>query len=114
MNDQSEKSKQTTGRTRFWQTHIKAIARSGLSRAEYCRRCNLSYYALTYWQRKLARPTSSAVTLVPIALPERRSNGTDSSQAPLRILLPGNLAIAVSDNFSGATLNRLLALLENR
>lgn len=115
MNDPIEKPKQTASRPRFWQTHIKAMAQSGLSRAEYCRRCNLSYYALVYWQRKLARPSSNPVTLVPVALSAvRKSSVTDSDPAPLKILLPGNLAIAVGDNFSGATLNRLLTLLENR
>ena len=115
MNDHKEKPKQAAGGTRFWRAHIKALAQSGLSRAEYCRRWNLSYYALTYWQRKSARPNSNPVTLVPVTLPaERKSSIADSHPAPLKILLPGNLAIAVSDNFSGATLNRLLTLLENR
>lgn len=115
MNDHIENSKQAAGRTRFWRTHITAMTQSGFSRAEYCRRCNLSYYALTYWQRKLAKPSSNPVTLVPVALQaERKSSVTESSQAPLKILLPGNLAIAVGDNFSGATLDRLLTLLENR
>ena len=115
MNDQTENPKQAASRTRFWRTHIKAMAQSGLSRAEYCRRCNLSYYALVYWQRKLARPSSNQMTLVPVALSAvRKSSVTDFDPAPLKILLPGNLAIAVGDNFSGATLNRLLGLLENR
>lgn len=55
------------------------------------------------------------MTLVPVALSAvRKSSVTDFDPAPLKILLPGNLAIAVGDNFSGATLNRLLGLLENR
>jgi len=40
-------------RCRFWQAHVKALADSGLSRREYCRRHHLAYHALTYWVRKL-------------------------------------------------------------
>lgn len=98
---------------RFWQTHIKAMEQSGLSRAEYCRRRNISYHALIYWQRKLTKPSTNP-TLVPISLPAKIHLGPPSDQAALKILLPGKIAIAVGDNFSGATLNRLLALLESR
>ncbi len=36
-----------------WKAHAEAQRQSGLSRAEYCRRHNLSYHALTYWVKKL-------------------------------------------------------------
>jgi hypothetical protein len=33
---------------------------------EYCRRHDLSYHALTYWQRKLYRPSRQPAQLVPV------------------------------------------------
>jgi hypothetical protein len=83
-------------------------------RADYCRRRNISYHALTYWQRKL-KQSSTSLTLIPVSLPAKINFGTShSEQVALKILLPGEIAIAVGDSFSGATLNRLLALLESR
>ncbi len=94
---------------RHWQAHVRALQRSGLSRAEYCRHHDLSYRALGYWQRKLSRPRGP--TLVPVAIGDRPGA---SGRAALRIVLPGRLAVEVGDNFSPATLTRLLATLEGR
>jgi len=101
---------------RRWQAHVNAAEKSGLSRAEYCRRNNLSYHAMAYWKRKLSRSNSGhQTTLVPIALPAAMMrNGGEHEQAELRILLPGRMSVSVGDNFSPATLLRLLTVLENR
>lgn len=100
---------------RIWQVHVKAMEESGLSRAEYCRRRNLSYHALGYWLRKLAKPIAKPSILVPITLPAQiNPDVSTANQAALTILLPGKVAVAVGDNFSSVTLNKLLTLLENR
>ena len=98
-----------------WQTHINAAEKSGLSRAKYCRRYNLSYHTMTYWQRKLAKSNGGKTTLVPVTLPTALlRNGGQHNHAELKVLLPGKMSVAVGDNFSPATLNRLLTVLENR
>lgn len=102
---------------RQWQAHVQAFRRSGLSRAEYCRRQNISYHALAYWQRKLSGPGTgrSVPALVPVSL--AGNIGCHSSQpgrAALRVILPGRLSVEVGDGFSPATLSRLLATLEGR
>ncbi len=54
---------------RFWRLHVIALAKSGLSRSEYCWRHTLSYRAMTYWLRKsipAAINTSSSITLVEV------------------------------------------------
>lgn len=102
-------------RPRYWQAHTKALSESGLSRAEYCRQHKLSYHALIYWQRKYSRQDKQSVTLVPVALatvPAR--TGSRPGDAGLKILLPGQIAIAVADDFSPTTLVRLLKLLGER
>jgi hypothetical protein len=102
---------------RQWQAHVQAFRRSGLSRAEYCRRQNISYHALAYWQRKLSRPGTgrSVPALVPVPLAGNLvPHSSQLGRAALRVILPGRLSIEVGDGFSPATLSRLLATLEGR
>ena len=100
---------------RRWQAHVNAAEKSGLSRAEYCRRYNLSYHTMTYWKRKLSRSNNRQATLVPVTLPAAlMRNGGQHNQAELQIILPGKLSVAVGNNFSPDTLNKLLTVLEKR
>lgn len=115
MPQQSQETEKTLNR-RQWQAHVQACRRSGLSRAEYCRQHNLSYHALAYWQRKVFAPQPQReCSLVPVsfqAFPAAKNSGTD--KASLQVILPGGYAIAVGDDFSPATLSRLLTILETR
>jgi len=104
-----------TSQNRKWQAHLAAQARSGLSRTQYCRRQQISYHAFTYWRNKLSKPSGNEITLVPITLrPEPVHADMDGGAADLTIILPGKISIAIGQNFSVATLNRLLSLLESR
>lgn len=104
-----------SGHRRRWQAHVNAAEKSGLSRAEYCRQHNLSYHAMIYWQRKLSKSNNRKTTLVPLNLPAALvQNGGQHNQAELRIILQGEMSVAVGDNFSPDTLGRLLTVLENR
>jgi hypothetical protein len=95
---------------------VEALQQSGLTRAEYCRQQKLSYHALTYWQRKLsAKPSSKRTTLVPVPLKSLMDQSTvQSKRAALRVVLSDKIAVEIGDNFSSATLTRLLATLEHR
>jgi len=96
---------------RRWQAHVNAVGESGLSRAEYCRQHNLSYHALTYWQRKLSTPSSSKTKLVPVTLSaELFRNSGQHDRVALQIILPGKISVAVGDNFSPTTLSTLLTV----
>lgn len=101
---------------RYWKAHVEALQQSGLTRAEYCRQQKLSYHALTYWQRKLsAKPSSKRTTLVPVPLKSLMDQSTvQSKRAALRVVLSDKIAVEIGDNFSSATLTRLLATLEHR
>jgi hypothetical protein len=104
-----------TGDTKKWQAHLTAQAKSGLSRSEYCRRQQISYHAFTYWQKKLNKTAGNNVALVPITLQAEPCRGTGhGGAADLTLVLPGKITIAVGDNFSGVTLNRLLNVLTAR
>ena len=96
-----------------WQAHIKAQEKSGLSRAEYCRRHDLSYHALTYWQRKLYRPRRQHAQLVPVSV-ETIPHVRSASASGIKILLNNRIAIEVADQFSPRTLSQILSVLENR
>ena len=114
MTERTSKNHQTSHQQR-WEAHVNAVEESGLSRAEYCRRYNLSYHAMTYWQRKLFRPNSCKATLIPVTLPAAlMQNGREHNHSELQIILPGRMSVSVGDNFSPVTLNRLLTVLENR
>ena len=101
---------------RKWQAHVNALAQSGLSRAEYCRRYNLAYHSLAYWQGKLGKTKKdSTPVLVPVTLPsETGRQYRAADRTGLHIVLPGKMVIAVGDNFCADTLKRLLAVLESR
>ena len=104
-----------TVQSRKWQAHLAAQAKSGLSRAEYCRRQRISYHAFTYWRKRLSRPSGNDITLVPITLrPDPVHVGAHDGVADLMLILPGKISIGVGENFSMTALNRLLTLLENR
>ena len=105
-------SKDQVRNRRRWQAHLNAVEKSGLSRAEYCRRHNLSYHAMGYWQKRLSKE-SSRQKFVPVKMALIR-NEDHQDETGLRIILPGELSVSVGNNFSPATLDRLLTVLENR
>ncbi len=108
---------QSNNTLRHWKVHVGALKQSGLNRAEYCRQHKLSYHTLTYWQRKLSRTqtTSNETTLVPVPFKAIfNQHSVEPARAALKIILSDKIAIEVGENFSSATLVRLLATLEHR
>lgn len=97
---------------RHWEAHLGAAVKSGLSRAEYCRQHKLSYHAMGYWHKRLSNENSRQ-KIVPVKMALIR-NDTHPDESGLKIILPGKMSVAVGDNFSPATLDRLLNVLENR
>lgn len=100
--------------SRYWTAHIKALRESGLNRAEYCRRQNISYHALSYWIRKQLKVKKSELpTLVPVTISPSTPPGRQTEpESPLVVILENNYCVRVGDNFSQATLVRLLNTLE--
>ncbi len=101
-------------RSRFWQAHVKALADSGLSRREYCRRHHLAYNALTYWVRKQGASIAavSQLSLVEIPLPHRQS--LRLGESAFRLYLQRGHLLEIDADFDQAALHRLLAVLEQR
>jgi len=99
---------------RHWQAHVKALEKSGLSRAEYCRRHKISYHALTYWQRKKPGRQKAAASLVPIPFEQILHAPVPAISSGVKIVVTGKLSIEVDDHFSSTTLKRVLSVLESR
>lgn len=100
---------------RHWQAHIFAQRRSGLSRAAYCKEHNLSYDAATYWNKKLSQPGQEQTNLVPVRFSSNiaiNPGQTARSGSGLKVILPNKIVIEVGDDFSPATLKKLLTTLE--
>ena len=101
-------------RRRFWQAHVEALAASGLSRREYCRRHHLAYHGLTYWVRR-QRASNTAVSqlsLVEVALPHRQPLCFGGSA--FRLYLQRGHLLEIDTNFNQDALRRLLSVLEQR
>ena len=101
-------------RSRFWQAHVKALADSGLSRREYCRRHHLAYNALTYWVRKQGASNTAVaqLSLIEVPLPHRQSLRLGGSV--FRLYLQRGHLLEIDADFDQAALHRLLAVLEQR
>lgn len=98
---------------RHWQAHISAQLKSGLSRAAYCKEHNLSYHVATYWSKKLSAPLKEQTNLVPVRFSSSIiTMPASSAQSDLKIILPNKIAIEVGNDFSPATLTKLLTILE--
>ena len=107
----------TNNTPRHWQVHVGAFQQSGLTRAEYCRQHKLSYHTLAYWQRKLSasQAADNGITLVPVPFKAIiNQHSVEPAQTALKIILPDRIAVEVGENFSSATLIRILSVLERR
>ncbi len=98
----------------YWHGHVKAQQESGLSRAEYCRQQNLSYHALTYWQKKLGRSSPPSTALVPVPAEKIPGLPMSNQGAGVKIILHNTVAIEVTEQFSPLALQRVLSVLEKR
>ena len=98
----------------YWQRHVRAQQESGLNRAEYCRQHNLSYHALTYWQRKLGKPSPSGPALVPVPVEKILRSPVCGQGAGVKIILNNTIVIEISEPFSPLTLQQVLSVLEQQ
>ena len=95
----------------FWKAHVKALQCSGLNRAEYCRRHNLSYHALTYWYEKLKdrESASESSTIVPVISVQQMAC---PSYPPIRIRFKQQFTIEIDEGFDEVLLRKIITALE--
>ncbi len=101
-----------TEKRRFWQVHIRAWERSGLSQNEYCQQNQLKSSQLCYWKKKLRNNNSSPVNFVPVPIQSNdiqlNPPGKDSG---LTLYLRGDIRISLNNDFSPTTLSKVVAAL---
>ena len=103
------------GNRGFWKAHMKALRKSGYSRAEYCRLNNLSYHALVYWQKRIRKDVKPEIpnSIVAVAqIPARQPPLQASAPLSFTVYLKDRFKIEVGENFSSDTLIRLITTLE--
>ena len=96
-----------------WQAHVKALRRSGLSRAEYCRRHKLSYHALAYWQRKLDQSQGVAAPVL-VQVPTIKRCEVQQNRSGVSIRMESGMRIELDRQFSPEALGKVLEVLEGR
>lgn len=102
-------------RKRFWQVHIRAWKKSGLSQNEYCRRNQLSNSRFGYWKKKLRQGGPPSLNLVPIRVAHSQMRtGAGKDDSGLTIVLGNNMRIRLENDFSSSALNKVVAVLEGR
>ena len=101
--------------TSEWENHLRSWKRSGLSKAAYCRRKEISYHAFNYWKKRLEKPQPpSSITLVKLEGTEKVTSSFqkqhETSQSPIRFWVK-DFCIEVGDNFSKTSLVQLIQTL---
>lgn len=110
----------STGKIQFWQDHIKAQQRSGLSIGRYCREQGLARSAFGYWRRKLVSAAvpdfsePSPVNIVPVPQHVLRSPEPPPALqlSSLRLTVADRFRIEIGGDFSAHVLEKLVVTLE--
>jgi hypothetical protein len=108
---------------RVWRDAIRRWQASGQTIRGFCRERNLSEAAFHAWRRTIARRDGRAApatsperrpTFVPLRLTPAAAAASADRQAPLELVLGSGRIVRVSPGFDAATLQALLAALEEQ
>lgn len=100
-------------REQYWRSHLESWALSGLSQAEYCRQNDLNIARFGYWKRRFSKDNLPVEFVQISAEPVKSTRSFQDNGIPsLRITMGSEFAIEVSDNFSPATLEKVLLTLK--
>lgn len=75
----------------FWNDHIRAWRRSGLTQGEYCTRHGLKAASLGYWLGKQRRQAEPPLTLVPLSLQAGHAGPVLHGRDGWRLELPAQI-----------------------
>ncbi len=105
-------------RERYWQAHVSAWRRSGLTQREYSKRQGLSEWSFSSWKRRLAKRNPDSVSFLPVVMRGQDVVGSAGfalgSRPSLTLIVEDRYRLEVGDGFSSETLARLLAVLGRR
>jgi hypothetical protein len=98
----------------FWQYHIESCSNSSLTQAQYCRENSLALATFCYWKKKLKMASPSKARFYPLTVQPETSmvHPSPCSTGVSLHLRNYKFRIEVAENFSEATLKRLITVLE--
>lgn len=114
--DEADATERST-KGKFWQAHIAAWKTSGLSQQVYCRNNHLAVATFGYWRRKLnllVEKQNNKPRFYPLAIAApKQAASTPKFENTIRLSLDDKrFVIEIDDEFSPATLQRLILALE--
>jgi len=105
-----------SAKEKFWQGHIAGWETSGLSQQVYCRNNNLAVASFGYWRRKfklqVAKPDKPRFYPLTVTTPSKTAHLSKGEHAIRLVLDRQRFIIEIDDEFSSATLQRLILALE--
>jgi hypothetical protein len=101
------KPPQGAQRRRYWQEHVERWHSSGMTQKDYCRKNRLKWSAFYYWRKRL-QELSAPVSLVQVSLAAGRASKDVHGFHGLVLLIGTHYRVQIGDEFSPATLARLV------
>lgn len=90
----------------YWQKHVQAQAKSGLTQREYCRQNTISYWSFNPWKRRIENEVPGFHEILPAVVRPVPERGRQ-----IEISVNGFIKISVPDGFASDTLRKVLAVL---
>jgi transposase len=102
------------GKERFWRRMVAQRQRSGMSVRVFCASRGLSEHRFHAWRRVLQERDAQAVRFVPVEIvpDEPAPSAAEGAVSALELVLSSGRLLRIGTGFDAATLQRLLALLE--
>ena len=105
---------QYRAKKRFWQVHIRAWSKSGLSQNEYCRRNGLRPNQFCYWKKKIKNCKDGAVKFVPVPVPSVKVVENHSLADSGLTISFDNITIKLQNDFNPAVLTDAVMALSGK
>ena len=103
----------TIQKKNFWQNHIQACGKSGLSQVEYCSGRNIPLSTFGYWKRKLSNGDNRKPVFYPLAVTHVHAGDADTKDTGLVLYLRDRrFSIGIEQGFSASTFSRVITILE--
>lgn len=101
-----------SSKERFWRRMVRQWGSSGLSIRDFCDAQQISEASFYAWRQTIARRDAEAARFVPVHVIADEQPAREAVGDGLELVLAGGRRLRVGPGFDGATLRRLLALLE--
>lgn len=108
----NEKAEDAEKRT-YWQGHIEAWVRSGLSQAHFCKARSLALSTFQYWRKKIGHSNPARPRFYPLAVMPSCGARNEVSPDVLRVVLGSRrFVLEIGDDFSEEVLKKVIIALE--